>query len=170
VSPGVALWVRVAAVSAATIALTFALAPEHPARRISRTAAIPLGAAAGLALFVTIARARPRLPTATGSVTVLAGKLGFFGLLATNEELLWRRNALGEMLGAGAIPAVVGSSLGFAFVHRARRGIHVLTGGMFGAVYLATGVLAASVAAHVVYNMLVAALVDRELRRAHGPP
>jgi membrane protease YdiL (CAAX protease family) len=170
VSPGVALWVRIAVVTAAATALTLALAPEHPARRISRAAAIPLGAAAGLALFVSIGHARPRLPTATGSVTVLAGKLGFFGLLATNEELIWRRIALGEMLGAGAIPAIVGSSLGFAFAHRARRGIHVLTGGTFGAVYLATGVLAASVAAHVVYNVLVAALVDRELRRAHKPP
>jgi membrane protease YdiL (CAAX protease family) len=170
VSPGVALWIRVAVVTAAAIALTLALAPSHPSRRISHTAAIPFGAAAGLALFVAMTRARPRFPTATGSLTVLAGKLGFFGLLATNEELLWRRIALGEMLGAGAIPAVVGSSLGFAFVHRARRGVQVLTGGMFGAVYLATGVLAASVAAHVVYNVLVAALVDRELGRAHGPP
>jgi membrane protease YdiL (CAAX protease family) len=170
VSPGVALWVRVAAVTAATIALTLVLGPERPARRLSPAAAIPVGAAAGLTLFAAVARARPRLPTATGSVTLLAAKLGFFGLVATNEELLWRRLALGEMLGAGAIPAVVGSSLGFAFVHRARRGIHVLTGGMFGVVYLATGVLVASVAAHVVYNVLVAALVDRELRRVHGPP
>jgi membrane protease YdiL (CAAX protease family) len=168
--PSVALWMRVAAVTAAAIALTFSLTPARPSAQLPRSAAIPVGAAAGLVLFVAIARSRPRLPTAAGSVPVLLAKVGFFGLWATNEELLWRRVALGEMLGAGAIPAVVGSTLGFAFVHRARRGLHVFTGGAFGAVYLATGVLAASVAAHVVYNLLVAALVDRDLRRAHGPP
>jgi membrane protease YdiL (CAAX protease family) len=45
-----------------------------------------------------------------------------------------------------------------------------VTGGVFGGVYLATGALAASVAAHWTYNMLVGALVDRALQRAHGPP
>lgn len=169
-SPGVALWTRVMAVTATASALAFALAPARPAPQLSWSVAIAVGSAVGLALFIAIARSRPHLPVPTASVSVLLAKLGFFGLWATNEELLWRRVALGELLGAGAVPAFVGSTLGFALVHRTRRGLHVFTGGTFGAVYLATGVLAASVAAHFIYNLLVAALVDRDLRLAHRPP
>jgi membrane protease YdiL (CAAX protease family) len=169
-TPVVALWGRVGAVTAAAFAVTFALSPAQPAAQLSASAATAVGGAAGLALFLAIARSRPRLPVRGASVSVLFAKVGFFGLWATNEELLWRRFALGELLDVGAFPAVLGSTVGFALVHRARRGVHVVTGGAFGAVYLATGVLAASVAAHFVYNLLVAALIDRDLRPAHGPP
>ena len=48
------------------------------------------------------------------------------------------------------------STVGFALIHRTRPSLHLCTGGVFGVLYLATGVLAASVAAHWAYNVLVA--------------
>jgi membrane protease YdiL (CAAX protease family) len=121
--------------------------------------AVALGACAGLVLFSAITRVRPRLPPATSPASVALGKLAFLGLLATNEEVVWRRVALGELLRAGVLPALVASTVGFALVHRTRRGVHLATGGAFGAVYLSTGALAASVAAHWTYNVLVGAFV-----------
>ena len=169
-SAGVALWTRIALVTAATLVLTAVLAPPTPATRLEWPSATAVGGGAGLALFVGIARRRPSLPAPRSSVPVLLAKLAFFGLWATNEELLWRRVALGELLAVGALPALVASTLGFALIHRARRRVHLVTGSAFGGVYLATGALVASVVAHWTYNVLVGALVDRELQRAHGPP
>jgi membrane protease YdiL (CAAX protease family) len=84
---------------------------------------------------------------------VLAGR-------AAVEELAWR----GFLLGALAAPLGLAGALGvtsaaFALAHAGVRGrmrlVHVLTGGVFGGLYLASGRLAAAVAAHVVYNALV---------------
>jgi len=75
---------------------------------------------------------------------------------------------LGELLGAGVVVALAASAGAFALAHRARRGIHVGTGVTFGALYVVTGALAASIAAHWIYNALVGAAVDRE--RAQGGP
>jgi membrane protease YdiL (CAAX protease family) len=52
--------------------------------------------------------------------------------------------------------ALAGSSVVFAAVHRRRRATHVLTGAVFGGAYLATGALGAAIAAHWIYNALVA--------------
>src|SRR5262249_30740830 len=80
----------------------------------------------------------------------------FLGLCAANEELLWRRLLLGELLIAGPVAALALSSAGFAIAHRRARLLHVGTGSAFGALYLATGLLSASIAAHWAYNALVA--------------
>jgi membrane protease YdiL (CAAX protease family) len=169
-SAATALWARIALVTAVVLLVAALLEPSRPPRRLAWPVATTLGAGAGIALFVAITRRRPTLPVARSSAPVLLAKLGFLGLWATNEELLWRRLALGELLAAGGVPALLASTLGFALVHRARRRVHLVTGGAFGGIYLATGVLAASVAAHWIYNVLVGALVDREVRRAQGPP
>ena len=58
------------------------------------------------------------------------------------------------------ILALAGSSLGFAFAHRAR-GLHLGTGAVFGGVYLATGALAACIVAHWTYNVLLLWLSGR---------
>ena len=73
--------------------------------------------------------------------------------------MVWRRVALGELLRAGVVPALAASTVGFALMHRTRRSVHLGTGGAFGAVYLSTGALAASVAAHWTYNVLVGGFV-----------
>jgi membrane protease YdiL (CAAX protease family) len=169
VSPAAALWSRIVAVTALSLALAVFLSPPRPTGRVAWPAAIALGVLAGLVLFAAAARSRPRLPGYIGSLPALAARVGFFGLWATNEEVVWRRVALGELLATGALPAVAASTVGFALAHRTRRGLHLCTGGVFGGLYLATGVLAASVAAHWAYNLLVAALVAHE-RASPEPP
>ena len=169
-SARVALWARIGLVTAIALTLAVVLSPPRPPPRLAWPYATTIGSVLGLALFVAVARRRPRLPVRGARVPALVAKLGFFGLWATNEELLWRRVALGELLAAGVVPAFAASTVGFALIHRTRRELHLVTGGAFAGLYLATGILAASVAAHWVYNMLVGALVDRELQRADGPP
>jgi membrane protease YdiL (CAAX protease family) len=169
-SPALVLWSRVAIVTAASFGLALWLEPPGPPRHVHAGAAVAIGGGVGLVLFVALARRRPTIPRAAGSFGALLANVGFFGLWATNEELVWRRVILGELLVVGALPAFAASTVGFALMHRARPGLHLLTGGAFGAVYLATGALAASVAAHWTYNVLVGALAERELRRAHAPP
>ncbi len=101
---------------------------------------------------------------------MVLGRVAFFGLWATNEEVLWRRVVLGELLSAGMASALAVSTVGFALAHRTRRLVHLGTGGLFASVYLVTGVLAASVAAHWVYNVLVGALLDRSQCEAEAVP
>jgi membrane protease YdiL (CAAX protease family) len=91
------------------------------------------------------------------------------GLLAINEEIVWRRVLLGEFLTAGVIPALAASTVGFALAHRARL-LHLVTGATFGGLYLATGAIAASVAAHWVYNALVSASLDPGTARSGLAP
>ena len=169
-SPAVGLWARIALGTALALALLLVLAPARPAVRLPWPTAAGIGGVAGILLFVAVTRRFPTLPRPARPLPLLLAKLAFFGLWAANEEVLWRRVALGELLATGAVPAFAGSTVGFALMHRTRRGLHLCTGSAFGALYLTTGVLAASVAAHWTYNVLVGALVDRERHRAHAPP
>jgi membrane protease YdiL (CAAX protease family) len=170
VSDGVALWLRIAAITVVSAVLLIALAPDRPPSRVPWPAAVALGTCAGLVLFGAITHARPRLPPAPSSASVAFGKLALLGLWATNEEVVWRRVALGELLRAGVLPALLASSVGFALMHRTRRGIHLGTGGTFGALYLSTGALAASVAAHWTYNVLVGGFVAGHRRGTMARP
>ena len=158
-SDGVALWLRVAAITAVSLVLLVAIVPDRPPTRVPWAIAVAAGMCAGVVLFSAITRSRPRLSPVASGAPVALGKLAFLGLWATNEEVVWRRIALGELLRAGAVPALVASTLGFALMHRSRRGVHLGTGSAFGAVYLLTGALAASVAAHWTYNALVGGFV-----------
>jgi membrane protease YdiL (CAAX protease family) len=90
-------------------------------------------------------------------------------LLALDEEIIWRLVLLGELLVFGAVAALSLSTVAFALAHRARL-LHLATGAAFGGLYLATGVLAASIAAHWVYNALVSASLDPAVIRAGHEP
>ncbi|HZQ03617.1 MAG TPA: CPBP family intramembrane glutamic endopeptidase [Gaiellaceae bacterium] len=160
-SAGAALWLRLVTGAAATAVCLLALSPPRPAVRLPLPAACAAGAGCGLALFGVAARRRPRLLVAPARWPLFAARLAVLGLWAANEEVVWRRVALGELLPAGVVPALVLSTIGFALLHRARRRLHLGTGGAFAAVYLTTGLLAASIVAHWTYNVLVGALVDR---------
>ena len=92
-------------------------------------------------------------------VTVRTSAL--LALCAANEEVLWRRVLLGELLFAGPAAALALSSAGFALAHRRARLLHIGTGSAFAGVYLATGFLGASIAAHWAYNVLVGGLLER---------
>jgi membrane protease YdiL (CAAX protease family) len=155
------LWARIVLTTVLAGVLLLAVSPARPASRLPWAVALATGCAAGVMLFIGAARRAPRLPSVRGGVPILVAKQGVLGLWAANEEILWRRIVLGELLPVGALAAVAASSLGFALAHRRRQVLHLSTGACFGGVYLATGSLGASVAAHWLYNALVGTLADQ---------
>lgn len=155
------LWCRIALATALALALLLAVAPPRPNAHVAPSLAVAAGAVVGAVLSMAAARGLPRRTAISPRATVAAAKQLVLGLCAANEEIVWRRVALGELLPAGAIVALGSSSVGFALAHRRSRPLHIGTGCAFGAVYLATGVLAASIAAHWAYNACVGLLVPR---------
>jgi len=155
-----AFWLRIAATTAVAVALAIVLSPPRPPARTPPLVAVVLGAAAGALLFAALLRRRPVVAQLVSGSSAVARNL-FFALCAANEEVLWRRVLLGELLPAGRLAALAASSVAFAAAHRRARPLHVVTGATFGLLYLATGALAAGVAAHWAYNALVGSLVER---------
>jgi membrane protease YdiL (CAAX protease family) len=155
------LWSRVLVLSA-TAWITLAMFdPPRPAATMPPLVAIAFGLVAGTALFVALTRGAPVLPSAASGARLALARHLFLGLCAVNEELVWRRLVLGEALRAGVVGAVIVSTVGFAIVHRARQGTQLALGAGFATVYVATGSLAAAVAAHWTYNTHVAAAIAR---------
>jgi membrane protease YdiL (CAAX protease family) len=156
--------VRLAAGTALALGLLLLVAPARPTAQLWPPAACAVGMLAGLVLYVAVTRSRPYipppLPPAFAACTVLV-------IAAASEEVVWRRVVLGELLRAGPVPALAGSTLGFALVHRTRQLLHLGTGAAFGGLYVVTGVLAASIAAHCAYNVLLLSLADRRVRGVH---
>lgn len=150
-------WLRFAVSTAGAGALAVLVAAPHPPRRLGAAVALGAGAAAGIVLFGAVARRAPRLRPSRR----LALRHCYLGICAAGEELVWRRVVLGELLALGLFGAVGVSTAAFALAHRRSRALHLATGGVFGGVYAATGVLAASIAAHWAYNALVAGLDER---------
>jgi membrane protease YdiL (CAAX protease family) len=148
------LWLQLVVVGTGALALLLALSPERPGARLTPFVAVPLGAAAGLVLFLAVARRLP-VRSCDRPLRLMIAVAVLFGLAAAAEEVLWRRVVLGELLRAGPAAALAASSLGFALSHRARPALHLGTGAVFGCVYLATGALAACIAAHWLYNLLL---------------
>jgi len=128
------------------------------------------GAATGAALYALLARV-PALAAAGGA----AGSPALRGLAVTviawAEETLWRGVLLGALAPRSAGFALALSTAGFAASHVYGQGwgalrTHALTGLAFGGLYLATGSLAAAIAAHAVYNLSVVVVGARRARGA----
>jgi membrane protease YdiL (CAAX protease family) len=133
---------------------------EH--RTIPLLAALPAGAGTGIIVFALLAATWRPPPLGRSRVArAVAAATPPLALGAAAEEAIWRYGALGFANRAiGPLGALLASSIGFAFVHFDRtrlRGlaIHGALGVVFGGVYLLTGSLAAAVAAHLTYNLLV---------------
>jgi len=156
-----AFWIRTAAGTALAVTLALVLEPPQPDPRVPSTPALLAGLAAGGALFVVVSRRRPSFRCRRGAKSASVGRHLFLALCAANEEVVWRRTLLGELLPAGALVALVVSSAGFALAHRQARLLHAGTGSAFGVLYLATGFLGASIAAHWVYNASVGSVLER---------
>jgi membrane protease YdiL (CAAX protease family) len=148
---------------AAAGAAIVAWAPvTRPAPRIDLLSAVVAGALVGTAAFVVLARSLPPLgrPVVARGVALVAPVVV---LGAAGEEAVWRFGVLQSLEPAfGASTAVTISTIGFAAAHLGRTPVHALpvhlvTGSAFASAYLATGRLAAAVAAHAVYNLLVVA-------------
>jgi membrane protease YdiL (CAAX protease family) len=155
---GQSFWARFALASVLSITLLATLSPPRPELRIPALTATAVGAGAGAILYATVAKRRPSLPLLLPDAVARCFVLA---LAAANEEVLWRLVILGELLHAGAAAALAGSTLGFALAHRARPGLHLGTGFVFGGLYLATGALGASIAAHLTYNLGLLALREQ---------
>jgi membrane protease YdiL (CAAX protease family) len=136
----------------------------RPAPRTDVATATVLAVVAGLAVFAVLARRclpppLTRRPVACGVALALPAVL----LGAIEEEAVWRYAAFAALqpeLGAAATLAL--STAGFALVHVRALGVralrsHLLTGVVFGGVYLATGRISAAILTHAVYNVLVVA-------------
>ncbi|HEY2937262.1 MAG TPA: ATP-binding cassette domain-containing protein [Gaiellaceae bacterium] len=134
-----------AAAVAATVGLP-RVQPELPAW--SAALAVPVAPL----LFVALAGRAPRLQWPGSRRTAVVG--GVLFVRAALEELFWRGLVLGAVAGAIVAPGALAlSSIGFAYAHRRCR--HAVSGGAFGALYLATGRLVAPIAAHGLYNLIV---------------
>jgi membrane protease YdiL (CAAX protease family) len=155
-----AFWSRIAVTTAAAETLGFAVSPPRPPAQTPPVASVALGAVAGTLLFAALLRRRPVLAQLVSGPSAVGRNL-FFALCAANEEVLWRRVLLGELLPLGGLAALAASSAGFSVAHRRARPLHVVTGATFGTLYLATGALAACIAAHWAYNALVGSLAKR---------
>jgi membrane protease YdiL (CAAX protease family) len=162
------VWTRAATATATAVALLAIAAPAEPSRRLPWPLQLAVGVAAGAALFLVAVRRVPRLGFRRVPWALGLARCGLLAVLAADEEILWRRVALGELLRSGAVAALAASTVAFALAHRARPALHLLTGATFGAVYLATGALVASVSAHWSYNVLVASAV--RLSEQDGAP
>jgi ABC-2 type transport system ATP-binding protein len=148
--------VSVAALAGAGPALLW-LAPTAPPRApLRHLASAPLGVAAGVALFMLLARARPRVlltPMAFATALVVAAA-------GMSEEAIWRAFALGRIApNAGTAAAVAVTSAAFAVTHlpalRPRgAAMQLVTGSVFGVLFVATGSLVACALAHAAYNLL----------------
>jgi ABC-2 type transport system ATP-binding protein len=125
-----------------------------------------ISAGAACLLFGLLARELPwgrhpprcRLPSFLARATYLT-------LTSAAEELVWRWLVLGGLaVLIGLAPAFVASSAGFALAHGLKRrdvlAVHLLTGSVFGAVYVGTGRIEAAVIAHALYNWLVLAAIE----------
>lgn len=160
------LWLRLTAGVSAAAGSILLIQVESPALlSVPAAPAVLVGVLGGVVLFSSLARARPvvrRFPLSRRRLN----RSSFFLLWATVEEALWRRLVLGTLaLHGGWVVALVGSSIGFAVSHRVGWTGHLVTGLGFGSIYLATGQLAAAVAMHAVYNLLL----DEELERSLVP-
>ena len=159
------LWSRIAlgVAAAATTSLALPLPAPGP-ERTGVPQAVVAGTLLGTLLFVALARARPRLPTRTA---LTPGQAGFLLGWAWVEETLWRRLLLGGVAAAaGALTGLLTATALFALAHREARWTQVATGAAFGLAYIATGRLAAAVASHAVYNVLVAGSRPRAAGRS----
>ncbi len=155
------------AIVAAAVTL-FVVAPRsQPQPHLNVVSALALGALCGSLLYAVLARRvhPPPLtrPAVVRRLSMLAPRLAFG---AAGEELLWRYVLWGVLQTAvGLAASFVATTFGFAAAH-ARFGlrtvtVHLVTGSAFAATYVATGRLAAAIAAHLTYNVLVvAASVD----------
>lgn len=115
-----------------------------------------VGGMAGTTLYALLAQTTPIF-----RASLLANPAAWVVLLrAAADEVLWRGWLAPPIVRPPTLPyAVVVSILGFALTHLPRQGLrgvttHLLSGSVFAAAMLSSGLLAA-VAAHLSYNLFV---------------
>jgi membrane protease YdiL (CAAX protease family) len=161
--------VSVLAEAAIGVVLYLAIRPHPPEALIPGTVpSAALGPAAGLCLLVALAGRLPPRPRIRRSRLAAAGVRAFvLAIGALAEELIWRVVALATLaVTFGTWLALAVTAAGFAISHagggRRAVAVHLVTGSVFGGVYLATASFAAVATAHASYNLgaLIAAESD----------
>lgn len=152
---------KTAAGLVAQAVLACSIAVVAPQAAFGRIAPVHIagGALAGIVLFALLTRGG--FPPATAFAASWAQILAIAGIGAC-EEIIWRGWLFSLASQAGWIAAFVVTTIGFAAMHaftQAQRGIatHLVTGSVFGALRILTGSTAASIAAHALYNVFIAA-------------
>ncbi|HET7573296.1 MAG TPA: ABC transporter ATP-binding protein [Gaiellaceae bacterium] len=142
-----------AAFPVAAVGLFLLVPTPPPAPPASLPAAVGAGTVTALGLYLLLAGGRPGLlPTPVLLAAAVA--------VGASEEAIWRAFALARLAPAlGAFAALALVSLAFAAQHYPAQGargvrVHVLTGAVFGVLFLASGSLVAAAVAHALYNVL----------------
>jgi membrane protease YdiL (CAAX protease family) len=148
--------VRVQAVYALLAAALVAFAGiAGPPPRLPQPAAAAVGLAAAVLLCALLGRDRDSPPRSLLVPALIAG---------ASEEVVWRWGVLAGLAPRVGWGAAFGlSTAGFAYRHTRGEELpaYLLLGGAFGGVFLATGRLAAAIAAHAAYNALAILRADR---------
>lgn len=164
-------------VAGAAALLVFVRVPLQP--RVAPAPGLLLALAGAIGLFVGLARRLPRIRARDQRWARLAACGAFFVLRSASEEVVWRWFLLGSLAPRiGTSSALAASTMGFALAHlrgQHRRGVavHLVTGAVFGGVFVATGSIVAAIAAHATYNVLVLLAVESAVahpRRALAVP
>lgn len=168
------LWTVAAVHAVAALGLLlFAHVSIRP--RVPSGFGLAIGVVAAAGLFTTLARSHPTIRGARRRAPTVIVRGAFFAVRSASEEVLWRWFVLGSLapvFGAGG--ALVVSTAGFAAAHmpaQGRRGaaVHLVTGTVFGTVFLSTGSLLAAISAHASYNLLVVLAVESSASGAPRP-
>jgi membrane protease YdiL (CAAX protease family) len=151
--------------SVGVAALAF-IAVEPPLTRLHPLPSLLASVGAACLLFVVLSRqARMWRRPPRERVAALTVKGAYLTITSAAEEIFWRWLVLGGLTPiVGLVPAFLGSTVGFALAHGARRAdvvaVHLATGSAFGTVYVVTGHIEAAILTHVVYNWLVVAAIE----------
>lgn len=155
----------VVSASVGAAALAF-VAVEPPLTRLHSLPSLLASVGAACLLFVLLSRqVRLWRCPARRRVAALAVRGAYLTITSAAEEVFWRWLVLGGLAPiVGLVPAFLGSTVGFALAHGARRAevvaVHLATGSAFGMVYVLTGHIEAAIVTHVVYNWLVVAAIE----------
>jgi membrane protease YdiL (CAAX protease family) len=131
--------------------------------RLSQLASVAVGVTAGAILFGILARCLRPPPLAAPHVARTVGLLTpRVAVGALVEETFWRYLVLCSLIAPlGLCAAVLTTTAAFALAHLhqgvRRVRVHLLTGATFAYLYVGSGHLAAAIAAHASYNLLVIA-------------
>jgi ABC-2 type transport system ATP-binding protein len=163
---------RLAISIAASAAVLAFVAVEPPFGRLDAAPSLLASAAVAALLFAVLA-GQVRWPVRLRALRVVV-RGTYLTLTSATEEVLWRLLVLGGLapvIGLG--PAFLAATVGFALAHGVSRrdvvAVHLLTGAVFGAVYVGTGRIEASILAHALYNWLVVLAIESGARRAPVP-
>jgi ABC-2 type transport system ATP-binding protein len=164
--PALRLLGSIAISACATVAALAFVSVDPPLTRLDVPLSLVASVGAGLLLFALLSGELPgRRRPPRRKVRSIGIRGAYLTITSAAEEVLWRWLVLGGLAPVvGLGPALLASTGGFALSHGVRRrdvlAVHLVTGSMFGGVYVVTGRIEAAILAHALYNWLVVAAIE----------